>query len=71
MSAFHGAEFEIIDGCYYNSGRNNKQHDVIKNLYSLRLTLNNDKHPAQVAIELLMKSMCEKLLFNQLELILS
>ena len=40
LSTFHEAEFEIIDGYYFNSGRNNNIIDVIKNLYDLRLKLN-------------------------------
>ena len=55
--AFHEAEFEIIDGYYYNSGRNNEINNVIKNLYDLRLKLNNVQNPAQVVITLLMNSM--------------
>ena len=35
----HEAEFDMIDGYYYNSGRNNKNNNVIKNLYDLRLKL--------------------------------
>ena len=35
----HEAEFEIIDGYYFNSGRNNKINDVIKNLHDLRFKL--------------------------------
>ena len=39
LIAFHEAGFEIIDGYYYNSGRNNEINNVIKNLYDLRLKL--------------------------------
>ena len=38
---FHEAEFEIIDGYYYNSGRNNKLDNSIKKLYDVRLKLRN------------------------------
>ena len=55
---FHEAEFEITDGYYYNSGRNNLINNVIKNLYDLRLELEIGKrNPAQVVIKLLMNSM--------------
>ena len=36
---FHEAEFEIIDGCYYNQGRNNTINHVIEDLYNLRKNL--------------------------------
>ena len=57
LITFHEAEFEIIDGCYFDSGRSNKINDIIKNLYDLRLHLKSDKNPAQVVIKLLMDSM--------------
>ena len=41
---FHEAEFEIIDGYYFNSGRNNNINNVIKNLHELIFQLKkNDK----------------------------
>ena len=40
---FHEAEFEIIDGYYYDQGRNNTINHVIKDLYNLRLKLKQDK----------------------------
>lgn len=43
LIAFHEAEFEIIGGYCYNSGRNNNMNNVIKNLHDLRLKLRNDK----------------------------
>ena len=36
---FHEAGFEIIDGYYFDSGLNNTIHNVINNLYDLRLNL--------------------------------
>ena len=39
LSAFHEAEFEIIDYYYFNSGRNDKTSRVIKNMHDLRLKL--------------------------------
>ena len=35
----HEAEFEIIDGYYYNEGRHNKINQVINDLYDLRKKL--------------------------------
>ena len=44
LITFHEAEFEIIDGYYYDQGRNNKINHVIKDLYNLRLKLKQDKN---------------------------
>ena len=38
---FHEAEFWIIGGYYFNSGRSDKINVVIKNLYGLRRKLQN------------------------------
>ena len=57
---FHEAEFEIIDGYYYNDGRNETINHVIEDLYNLRLKLKKDKNPAQMVIKLLMNSMYGK-----------
>ena len=37
---FHEAEFDIMDGYYFNSSRDNGINDVIENLYGLGLELN-------------------------------
>ena len=39
LITFHEAEIEIIDGCYFDEGRNHKTNNVIEQLYELRLTL--------------------------------
>ena len=51
LITLHDAEFEVTDGYYYNSGRNNRINNVVKNLYDLRLKLKKEKikrNPAQV-----------------------
>ena len=37
LITFHEAEFEITDGYYFNSGRDDKINNIINNLYDLRL----------------------------------
>ena len=64
---FHEAECEITGGYYFNSGRNNKNNNVIKNLYDLRLKLKDDTNPAEVVIKLLMNSMHGKTNFKPVE----
>ena len=43
LLTYHEAEFEIIDGYYYDQGRNNTINHVIEDLYNLRLKLKQDK----------------------------
>ena len=66
----HKAGFAIIDGYYYNEGRNDTINHVIKDLYDLRKKSKQENNPAQVAIRLLMNSMCGRLLLNQWKQIL-
>ena len=51
LITYHEAEFEIIDGYYYNEGRNNTVNNVIKDLYDLRNNLKQEKNPAQIVIK--------------------
>jgi len=67
LITFHDAEFEIIDGYYFNEGRNNKINHVIKDLYDLRKKLKKDKNPAQMVIKLLMNSMYGKTIIKPVE----
>ena len=60
ITEYHKAEFDIIDGYYYNEGRNNTINHVIKYLYDLRKKLKQEKNPAQMVIRLLMNSMYGK-----------
>ena len=39
LITYHEAEFEVLDGYYFDSGRNNKINDVIKDSYDLRKKL--------------------------------
>ena len=43
---YHQAECEIIDGYYYDQGRNNTTNHVIQDLYNLRLKMKQDKNPS-------------------------
>ena len=67
LITFHDAEFEIIDGYYFNEGRNNNINQVINDLYDLRNKLNNEKNPAQMFINLLMNSMYGKTIIKPVE----
>ena len=68
MLEYHIAEFEIIDGYYYEQGRNNTTiNHVIEELYNLRKKLKKYKNPAQMVIKLLMHSMYGKTLIKPIE----
>ena len=51
------AEFEIINGYYYNDGRHNTIDHGIEYLYNLRPKLKQDNNSAQMVVKLLMNSM--------------
>jgi hypothetical protein len=57
---FHKADFELIDGYYFDEGRNNKTNYGIQPLYDTRIKFKNEKNPAQVARKLLMNIMYGK-----------
>ena len=43
LISYYEAEFEIIEGSYYDQGRNNTINHVIADLYNLRFELKKDK----------------------------
>ena len=67
LITFHDAQFEIIEGYYYNDGRNETINHVIEYLYNLRLKFKKDKNPAQMVITLLMNNMYGKTIIKPVE----
>ena len=67
LITYHEAEFEIIDGYFYDQGRNDIINHVFEDLYNLRLKLEQYKHPAQIVITLLMNSMYGKTIIKPVE----
>jgi hypothetical protein len=57
---FQNIEFDILQGYYFNQGRNNKITQVIKNLYDERVKLKQQKNPAQIVYKLLLNSVYGK-----------
>jgi hypothetical protein len=57
---FQNIEFDILQGYYFNEGRNNKITEVIKNLYDERVKLKQQKNPAQIVYKLLLNSVYGK-----------
>ena len=64
---YHEAGFEIIDGHYYNEGRNNTIIHVIEYLHDVRKKSKQNKNPAQMVIKLLKISMHGKTLIKPVE----
>jgi len=53
---FHNIEYEIIDGYYYDEGRNNKLEEVISFVFNERLKMKAQKNPLQEIYKLIMNS---------------
>jgi hypothetical protein len=53
---FHNIEFDIIDGYYYDEGRNNNLRDVIDFVFKERLKMKKEKNPLQEIYKLIMNS---------------
>ena len=53
---FHNIEFEIIDGYYYDEGRNNKLEEICNHLFNERLKMKAIKNPLQEIYKLIMNS---------------
>ena len=49
-------KYEIIQGYYFDEGRNNKVNHVIQYLFDQRLKYKNEKNPLQLVIKLMMNS---------------
>ena len=64
LMTFQDVEFEVIDGYYFNQGRNDKIKSVIKHLYDLRKKMKKEDNPAQLVIKLLMNSLYGKTLLK-------
>ena len=64
---FQLIDFEIIDGYYFDQGRNDKINETIRHLYDLRKNLKKEKNPAQMVIKLLMNSMYGKTILKPIE----
>ena len=53
---FHGAEYEFINGYYYDGGHNDKIRNVINHLFNQRLKFKKEKNPIQMVFKELMNS---------------
>jgi hypothetical protein len=56
----HNIEFEIIDGYYFNEGRNPEMCDLVNDLYNTRLSLKSKGNPLENVYKLLLNSLYGK-----------
>ena len=56
LQEFQGVDLKIIDGYYYNSGRNPTCKSVIRYLYDTRRKKKSEKNPIQAVYKLIMNS---------------
>lgn len=64
---FQGLEFHIINGYYYNDGRNNKINKVIRKLFNERKQKKAEGNPIQEIYKLLMNSCYGKCLLKPID----
>jgi hypothetical protein len=64
---FHDIKFEIVNGYYFDEGRNNKLGDVIKKLFNNRLILKKDENKAQLIYKELLNSIYGKTILKPIE----
>ncbi|MCP5019379.1 MAG: hypothetical protein GY938_29460 [Ketobacter sp.] len=64
---FQGVEFEVVQGYYYDEGRNPKIASFIQGLYDLRLKYKREKNPVQKVLKELMNSFYGRTIMKPLE----
>ena len=57
---YQNIEFEILEGYYFDEGRNNDLCELVKNLYDKRLSYKNNKNPLENVYKLLLNSLYGK-----------
>ena len=64
---FQGVEFEILQGYFFDEGRNDRLGATIQHLYDLRRRLKREKNPAQLVMKLLMNSAYGRTILKPIE----
>ena len=64
MQTFHGMEYEILAGYYYNEGFNPKVCEVIKELFQARLEMKQENNPIEQQYKLILNSAYGKTLLK-------
>ena len=64
---FQGVEFQVLQGYFFNEGRNDQLGATIQHLYDLRRRLKREKNPAQLVLKLLMNSAYGRTILKPIE----
>ena len=64
---YHNITFDIVEGYYFNEGRNNKISEIIKLLFNERLKKKKEKNPIQAVYKLIMNSAYGKTLLKPID----
>ena len=64
---WQGVEFVVLQGYYFDEGRNDHLGQTIQNLYDLRRRLKREKNPAQLVFKLLMNSAYGRTILKPIE----
>ena len=64
---FQKIEFSLIQGYYYDEGRNNQIQKTIRKLFNLRLQKKKEKNPIQIVYKLIMNASYGKCLLKCIE----
>lgn len=64
---FHNITFDVIQGYYFNEGRNNTIGNIIEGLFNERLKKKEEKNPIQAVYKLIMNSAYGKTLLRPIE----
>jgi hypothetical protein len=67
MQQFHGMEYEILSGYYYNEGFNPKVCEVIEKLFQERLKMKQEENPIEQQYKLILNSAYGKTLLKARE----
>lgn len=64
---FHGIEFDVLKGYYFDEGRNPKIREVIRHLFNARLQKKKEGNPIQIVYKLIMNSAYGKSILKPIE----
>lgn len=59
--------FEILQGVYFDEGRNTKIRDIVRDLYDRRRVFKQQKNPIQIVLKLIMNAMYGRLVLKPID----
>ena len=64
---FQNIDYEIVDGYYFDEGRNDKINEIIQHLFNTRKQKKKEKNPIQKIIKLIMNSIYGKTILKPID----